>query len=747
LNGIPGDTMDAEIFSLADKVIDNLKMRKIVELQLLIKETGGDEKDIRKIINLLEQQGMADVEYKLTKVVISWNDEADRVRTPKQHLRHDRISFDSSGKGNRNYAKPVGSASLASSKYNVKLQSEIVDGSVFEQRFEERKPKGLGTVDTDMEGLLEQDREKTSLLDLGLGREDSFVEKAEERPRDHIAQRAPVAQKIKEDKHETSLKQKKPEARSQVKSERLMLKSNKLEKQERLSRREERIRKEVDSEVKEIETRIRSKLRGRDPEPDLAETDIVSSVKREHSTKRAKGRNAVLRRYLSTPGTASTAARVTPRNPFATDAHAPGGALRDSVQESVQSFTIDVADNVNGTQPLAELEARNASADACAFAAGESREERARSLSADLGAKMDLVRERKTEIAALSRQKAGILDESYAPMESRLDAELTVISEIVSEREKRLKSLRDRLKALPENLSSLDVESIELKNAEAEAKARFDGVLGDLQTLASEIKTIKSSANTELVDVKKSLRQQDTDLRDLREMHAKYKEKESAVQGAIDNVKGKIEREQVQLGELENRFMGLQASSSEIEMRLNEVDARLGDSSVFSRSASDMIGRLRELEGGISTVHTAYSDAKSRLLDDIDRYERELTTMRESIEAGFARKYLAEIERLTERHDQELVAVAEREREIDERLAEKRGDLRRLIGEARDLQDRVSSALPRRQTRPIEEIKRELEIGPMQPELQGKPDRGSFERRGVVESLGDILSRFRKEQD
>jgi len=721
LNRIPGDTMDAEIFSLADKVIDNLKMRKIVELQLLIKETGGDEKDVRKIINLLEQQGMADVEYKLTKVVISWNDEADRVRAPKQHLRHDRISFDSSGKGNRDYAKPVGPASLASSKYNVKLQSEIVDRSVFEQRFEEKRSSGLGTVDTDMEELPVQDEEKTSLLDLGLGREDSFVEDAAERPRDHIAQRAPVAQKVKEDKHETSSKQKKPETKSQVKSERLMLRSNKTERQERLSRKEERIRKEVDSEVKEIETRIRSKLRGRAPEPDLAETDIVSSVRKEHSTKKAKGdrfrKDAVLRKYLYTPSTVSAASRVTPR---------------ESAQLPVQSFTIDVADNVDDTRPLAAL---------------ETQEGRARSLSADLGSKMDLIRERKIEIAALSRQKAGILDESYAPMESRLDAELTVISDIVSEREKRLKSLRDRLKALPENLGSLEVESIELKNAEAEAKSRFDGVLGDLQTLASEIKVIKSSANTELVDVKRSLRQQETDLRDVREMHAKYREKESMVQGAIDNVKVKIEREQAQLGELENRFMELQASSSEIETRLNEVDARLGDSSVFSRSASDMVGRLRELEGGISTVHTAYSDAKSRLLDDIDRYERELATMRESIEAGFARKYLAEIERLTERHDQELVVVAEREREIDERLAEKREEIRRLITEARDLQDRVSSALPRRQTRPIEEIRRELEIGPMQPELQEKPDSGSSERRGVVESLGDILSRFRKEQD
>ncbi|VVB73570.1 Chromosome partition protein Smc [uncultured archaeon] len=711
--------MDAEIFSLADKVIDNLKMRKIVELQMLIKETGGDEKDIRKIINLLEQQGMADVEYKLTKVVISWNDEPDRVRAPKPHMRHDRISFDSSGKGIKEYSKPAAAASspLASSKYSVKLQSDLPDASVFEQRFEEKRSKGLGTVDTDMEELPEQGDERKSLLDLGFGREDSFVFNEEQKPKDHTVQKGPVAQRIREETPERKERKQAQQGKAPLASDRLMPKTDRIGKQPHLTRREERIRKEVDGEVKAIERSIRSKLRGRAPEPDLAETDIVTSVRKEHSARKAKGRSAVLKKYSSTPGMASAAARITPR---------------DSMQESVQSFSIDVADNLDDEVRLPEMERR---------------EERARALSADLGAKMDMIRERKSEIALLTRQKAGMLDESYAPMESRLDAELTVISDIVSEREKRLKGLRDRLKALPENLGSLEVESIELKNAETEAKARFDGVLADLQTLASEIKTIKSSANTELVDVKRSLRQQETDLHDLRELHAKYKEKESLVQGAIDNVKGRIDREQAQLGELENRFMELQTSSSDIEMRLNEVDARLGESATYGRSASDMINRLRELEGGISTVHTAYSDAKSRLLDDIDRYERELSTMRESIEAGFARKYLAEIERLTERHDQELVAVADREREIDDRLAEKRAELRGLIGEARDLQDRVSASLPRRQTRPIEEIKRDLEIGPVQPELQEKPDSGSFERRGMVDSLGDILSRFRKGQD
>ncbi len=71
--------MVEEIISLADKVITILKERKIVEMADLVKETGAQEHDIKLIIDLLEKEEMVDVGYSLTKVLISWNDEADRI--------------------------------------------------------------------------------------------------------------------------------------------------------------------------------------------------------------------------------------------------------------------------------------------------------------------------------------------------------------------------------------------------------------------------------------------------------------------------------------------------------------------------------------------------------------------------------------------------------------------------------------------------------------------------------------------
>lgn len=699
--------MDAEIFSLADKVIETLKMRKIVDLAMLINETGGNESDIRKIINLLEQQGMADVEYKLTKVIISWNDEADSSLQHSNPIsRYHRISFDSNSKGAYQSSKSTSSAPLSSNRYNVKLQSELEP---------ERDSSEIKSLRFGSKSSTEQN-EGTSLLNVGLGRESK-----ESGEREHIAQKAPVAQKVKEDnKSAKQTKEKTLDSTNlKVKSEKAMLKSDR-EGVGRVSKREEKIRKEVDEEVKAIEKNIRSKLKGKNAAADLANTDIVNSVRREHSTRTSnrerQKRGTVLRRYISIPVTVSTAAKLTQDT--------------DEMQNSVQTFNLKIADKREvETKPMQTINDN----DTAVF-------------SNELSDKISAIRDKKVEIASLSRQKAGLLDESYAPLESKLDSELTIISDIISDKEKKLKNLRERLKFLPENFSSLEIESIELRNAEAEAKTRFDYVLDDLQKLASEIKIIKSSVNSELVDTKKSLRQQNLDLNELKELHAKYRAKETDVQGSIDAIRGRIEREQTQLGELDNMLAELQYSSSTIENRLNAIESKLDESSKVSVSASDLVGKLKELEGGISTVHTAYSDAKSRLLSDIDRYERDLLTLRESMEAGFARKYLSEIERLTENNDQELVAVAEKERRIDEALANKREELRNLILDARKLQDRMSLSLPKKQVRSIEEIKQELDLSKQSTPAQEEQDElDPTDRKGVIDNLNDILLRFKKQ--
>ena len=86
--------MDEEIFSLADKVIETLKRKKILEFGELASEVDGDKKHVRRIVELLERQGMVSIEYKLTKVVVAWNDVEPVPAVPIAYNRYKIISVD-----------------------------------------------------------------------------------------------------------------------------------------------------------------------------------------------------------------------------------------------------------------------------------------------------------------------------------------------------------------------------------------------------------------------------------------------------------------------------------------------------------------------------------------------------------------------------------------------------------------------------------------------------------------------------
>jgi len=64
--------MSDEIFSLADEIIEVLRERKSITLKELSSEVNGDIKDVKKIVDLLEQQGYLNSEYKMTNRVINW---------------------------------------------------------------------------------------------------------------------------------------------------------------------------------------------------------------------------------------------------------------------------------------------------------------------------------------------------------------------------------------------------------------------------------------------------------------------------------------------------------------------------------------------------------------------------------------------------------------------------------------------------------------------------------------------------
>ncbi len=82
---------------------------------------------------------------------------------------------------------------------------------------------------------------------------------------------------------------------------------------------------------------------------------------------------------------------------------------------------------------------------------------------------------------------------------------------------------------------------------------------------------------------------------------------------------------------------------------------------------------------------------------------------------------------------------------MDEQLSRKREELRNMIRDARELQDRLHSMLPRRQTKSVEELKRDISLGSETSYTTEEDGPASAGRRDALDRLNDFISKLKKE--
>jgi methyl-accepting chemotaxis protein len=628
--------MDEEIFSLADKVIETLKRKKIIEFGELAGEVDGDKKNVRKVVDLLERQGMVNVEYKLTKVIVAWNDAGPVSTLPIAYGKYKIISMDQK------------EMSKEAEKEKVELRKEIFSQSAKnelpfitkEVEFEE-KPELKGERAGEKKKL-----EKTAKA-AGLPPLPSLTALEQARRRETERQK----QMQKEMERATKEKQK--------------LKEKELKKHAKLA--------------KELLREQQSKGKS-EKEKERPRTSGIGTY--------AEGKT-ILSEYLS---------------PKQIEVDETSVALNEEDGE------------VDETKRMAE----------------------------ELRHKLQGIQEKKAEMSELNRKKLAIVEEYYAPLTQRVEAELAVITDLVSDKETKIKKLKDRLKALPERISDIDIDALELRNTELEAKRRFSEAISALEDVVKEIKDVQKSTRTEVGAAKETLGNQVERLNALKGQIGNYAEAEFDLEKRLAAAKNRIEKEMAAIDSIEEELGTIRSVSEGTKGKVSEIEIKIEEGKESLNAVDAEIKNLSKLDDLIMGVKEKYSGALRGLENEIAAEEADMARLREVVESGFARKYLSELESMHERHEAEVTTIAMREQDINEQLDKAKLELRRLIRQSRELSDRLHSSLPKKQAS-LGDIDKEIEKRMDMAEEKGiERQKEVEERRSVLSELSEFLAGLKK---
>ncbi|MCX8202435.1 MAG: hypothetical protein N3G74_01360 [Candidatus Micrarchaeota archaeon] len=282
--------MDDEIVSLADNIIAILKQRKIIELSELVKETGANEQDIKLIINLLEKEEMVDVGYSLTKVLISWNDEADRILM-KMKKNQKIISLNSEDLSKASRLGNKSSVQAKSSEKSVPTDFTESKFSILREKQEEKQ------VETNAQESQQQPKYKKEGKSKEVKRESSY------KIGGMAVKDREINENEKEDLESEDFTVLTSKAETILKKKADSLEDQPDKKQKLKSRKDQ----EIEKEIKEIERNILLRISGESDNGDsahiisLKDSDIVKEAVKSNSKARTKeyAKQRLLGKYKS----------------------------------------------------------------------------------------------------------------------------------------------------------------------------------------------------------------------------------------------------------------------------------------------------------------------------------------------------------------------------------------------------------------------------------------------------------------
>lgn len=176
--------------------------------------------------------------------------------------------------------------------------------------------------------------------------------------------------------------------------------------------------------------------------------------------------------------------------------------------------------------------------------------------------KMDEIKGKSAELQALGKEKASIIYTRYIPLERRFEAELQLLHDQLSEKEKQISDLEERIRNVPTKLASVEEH-------------------------AKKLEEIEGFAKRNVADSKKRIQGEIGRIKELQEI----------VENSMVEVALRVEEQTLKLKIVEKEIIRLKKIEQWMEMQQNEIESQLADLSTTKKASLKQYSAIKATVG------------------------------------------------------------------------------------------------------------------------------------------------------
>jgi len=308
-----------------------------------------------------------------------------------------------------------------------------------------------------------------------------------------------------------------------------------------------------------------------------------------------------------------------------------------------------------------------------------------------IAAYMEEIKEERERLEQLKRKKEQFYKEELGNLQKMSETELLSFMDAVLMHEKKLLELREEVLQLPEKVE----DALKVRN--------------ELRALSERAKTTARNTKNKVEELVLSLKLAENDLRsrvsNIKTLIENNEKKISALESIKESIEGRAEKIRVSAEALRGRMDELKGMMETLEQYLNETKqtkdeleaALAGMREMTSQKQAELESIENELEdlNKLSAWVREYVNDYDSKIAEIDQYvgksEKDIAALKQAAHAAYLKKYLVELQGLSEKYEEKLNEAVKTERGINAEIENSKERIAQLVKESQKIVERIGN--------------------------------------------------------
>ncbi|MFH1221972.1 MAG: hypothetical protein V1492_02710 [Candidatus Micrarchaeota archaeon] len=324
-----------------------------------------------------------------------------------------------------------------------------------------------------------------------------------------------------------------------------------------------------------------------------------------------------------------------------------------------------------------------------------------------IAAYMEEIREEKAKLESLKRKKEVFYREEMVSLEKKAEGELLSFMDTVLEHENKLLELREGVLQLPEKVDRAAEIQQELRVLSAEGKEGLRDTKKKVDDLSAEMKFAERELRAKIADLRLSVEDGEKKVDALENLKESIGSRSEKAAASVDAARVKIDELMEMLTTLEDYLKETKNTKAEVEVGVAALKIEL------EKKQADVVALETELDevSKISAWAREYVNDYDGKIAEIESYVRksdeDMVLLKEAAESRYIKKYLGELESLSDRYEDGLSHAVKTEKEIDGEMDQAKERITHLIKESHKLINKVGEEVEK--SPDYDEIKKRAE--------------------------------------